>query len=264
VSITFTKIAYLALRDIGCLRPGQTGAPDALADILAMGNQMLDSWQLDRLLLLCDRIDAYTLTGMQQTYTIGPLEISPNFGAARPVSIRDAVLVLNTVTPFVRIPMEVINVDDWESIAVQDLPGALPLRLYYDKSFNSVSGASRLKIWPGPLQNYGLELVTPQQLTQFADLTTQYIFPPGYQRLIQKNLAVEIAPMMDIYCKLYGLAKPRAPMLALVTRQAAEAMDAVKFDNAPAPKLSGDPAYGGGTRGGWNYAIGENNTGGRS
>lgn len=42
----------------------------------------------------------------------------------------------------------------------------------------------------------------PAVFTAFADATTNYNFSPGYQELIQANLAVRIAPMMKIYAKI--------------------------------------------------------------
>lgn len=256
---TFTQIATQALRDIGCLRPGQTAGPDALNDCLYQVNNLIDVWLLDGLLVYSIRDDIYPLQAGLQEYHIGPAQTSPNFAAARPTQIQDANIILNTFSPVVRVPLEIINVDNWANIRVQQLPHAIPLQLYYDKSFNAPDGYSRLLLWPGPLTNYQLELFTWQQLTSFPDLVTPILMPPGYARLIQKSLAIEVAPSMQLNCKTYRLSEPQQPLLALVASAARDAMDKVTSYNAPNPMMACDSAYMSvEQRGAWNYGIGEN------
>jgi hypothetical protein len=103
-------------------------------------------------------------------------------------------------------------------------------------------------------------LFTWQQLTEFPDITTTpIILPPGYSRLIQKNLAVTMAPSMQLNCKTYRLAEPQAPMLVQVALEAKEAMDLVKAYNAPDPLMPCDSSYMSvEQRGSYDYGIGEN------
>ncbi len=261
--INLTNFAYQAARDLGCLRAGQTLSPDILADIKDAANQLLDGWLIEDMLIPDSPAQIFTLTAGLQTYQIGPGQVSPNFDAPRPTEIQVANIILNTVSPVLRTPLEIINVDQWAWIAVQDLPNTLPTRLYYEKSFNIVDGFSRIMIWGGAINNYGLELYTWDQsvLREFADLTTSRIYPPGYANMIRKNLAVAIAPLMSMYCKSSRADRPMAPsqvMLGRVERQAIDARLSVESYNADAPILIGDPAYlGTSTRsGGYNYLLG--------
>jgi len=268
MSLTFTQLATQSLRDIGCLRPGQQTSTDVLADCLTAGNQLLDGFLIDKLLVYTISIAAYTLTAAKQSYTIGPAESAPNFTAARPTRIEEANLILNTVTPVVRLPMQLLDDSQWAAIRVQQIPSAIPLKLYYDGGYSQTTGAATIYLWPGPLANYQLELFTWQQLQEFADLTTSYIFPPGYARLMRKALGVEIAPMMRMYAKVPGPGGIRGydpQMLALVIAQADQARMDVEAYNAPAPVAISDPMFGGGAarRTAWNYAIGEYGSSGR-
>jgi hypothetical protein len=252
--MTATQLIERALRDIGGLRAGQHTSPDILADGLAQLNDMLDQWQLDRLMIYAILANQYPLVAGVQTITIGP--VGAAITAPRPNQIENANIILNTVNPVVRVPVDIINSDQWADIRVQSLPFAIPQKLYYDKGFNQPNGFGTLNLWPGPGASYLLELFTWQQLQQFADLTTNYTFPPGYSNCIRKNLAVAVAPMMKLN------SKDANPLLQIVVAQAAESKAVLMSYNAPMPVLAVDPAFcGGGARSAFNYATGESGRG---
>lgn len=266
--ISLTSFAYQAARDLGCLRAGQTLSTDLLSDIRVAANNMLDSWLLEDLLVLFYPAQIFTLTAGLQAYQIGTGQAAPNFNTTRPNDIELANIILNNVNPVLRVPLDIINKEQWAAIAVQGIPSALPLKLYYDKGWNQ-SQYGTINIWPGPLQNYQIELYNSDQsvLAAFPDNTTTFLYPPGYAKLIQKNLAVEIAPLMTMYCKSARTENVMAPsqaMLALVQKQADDARQTVEISNAPDPILTGDPAFlGNSARRGWNYLLGINGRTGR-
>jgi hypothetical protein len=262
MSVTLNTIAYQALRDLGCLRPGQTTSADVLSDILYQANQLIDAWLIDRFLVYTIAINAYTLTAGTQIYTIGPTVSAPNIVAPRPTRIEYANIILNTVSPPVRQSVEILRDDkQWGRIRVQQIPFAIPLKLYYDMGFSTTDGHGTIYLWPGPQSSYQLELFTWQQLQSFPSGTTPLIFPPGYQRLIQKNLAVEIAPMMRMYAKVPGPGGLRSydpAMLAKVEMQAREAKHDLEQYNAPEDAVLVDLAYSGGSRkASFNYGTGD-------
>lgn len=268
-AITLTRFAYQAARDLGCLRAGQTMAADVLIDIQDAANQMLDGWLIEELMIPASPASVFNLTAGLQDYIIGPGQVAPNFNAERPTDIEIANIILNTVNPVLRTPLEIINVEQKAAIPVQNLPQTLPTRLYYERNFNITDGSARIYIWGGAIDAYQLELFTPDQsvLRQFTDLTTAYIYPPGYQNLIRKSLAVAIAPLMTMYSKsarVYHPMAPSASMLQLVIKQADEARASVQSYNAEDPILTGDPAFlGNSARRGWNYLLGTNGRTGR-
>lgn len=157
----------------------------------------------------------------------------------------------------IRIPLGPLTVQEFANVRVRNIPNALPQVFYYDAGLNQSTPGNplaQLFIWPGPLTAYGLELFTWQQLVMFADLDTVYLFPPAYARMLRKNLAVEMAPMMRIYQKI-----PET-LWAEVQRQARESKQAVQDFNAPDPLTATDPAFrGSNQQGEWNYVIGDYN-----
>ena len=269
-------LAYLALRDLGCLRPGMGFSPDMGNDILLAANQMLDAWLLKSLYVPWQVITQFTTIGGSQYYCIGPNETANRFingqsfnpiQATRPVRIEYCDVILNTFSPVVRQPVEILEDDkDWERIRVQNIPTAIPLKLYYDKSANpdGHGGAfGLLYLWPGPQASYQIELMQWEPLQQFPSLVASITVPPGYQRLIQKQLAVEIAPLARMYAKLHphdeSLKDYDPEMLMMVKQQAAEAKRDVEGQNAPAARtIIGTAWFGGSGRpGSWSYGTGE-------
>lgn len=269
-AVSLSKLAYQAARDLGCIRAGQTLTADILNDIFEAANQMLDGWLIEEFLIIASPPQVFQLQAGLQIYQIGPGQLPPNFDAERPTEIQDANIILNTVNPVLRIPLNCINLDQWANIAIQQLPNTIPTLLYYEKSFDIVTGFSRLLLWGGSITNYQLELYTWDQsnLRQFVDLDTPYLYPPGYPNLIRKCLAVAIAPLMTMYCKSSRADRPMAPstaMLNMVMTQANAARASVESYNAPQEVLFGDPAWcsRNSRRGGFNYLSGFNGRTGR-
>lgn len=257
MTVTGTQIITRALKDLGCLRPGQGAGAAELADGLDALNERIDADLLNPLMLYAFRPDIFTMTAGVQVYKIGPGQVAPNFNSGRPTDIERANILLNTVSPIVRLPLHLADVDEWAAIRVRDIKFAIPLEMYFDRNFDPTGQFATLNFWPGPQSNYQLELFTTQQLQQFPDLITALNWPPGYVNYLRKNLAVDIAPQMELISKTSRLARPRQDLLQLVIKQAREAKAAVESYNAQHPVLALDPAYKGGRGSMWNYSIGE-------
>jgi hypothetical protein len=276
MSLTLTQLAYEACRDIGCLRAGTTAvqATDLLADILSSANEMLDSWQIDELMLLSYPAQIFTLVNQLEQYQIGIGQTGNNFNAPRPTDIVDANVIINfSSTPTLRKVLAMWGKDEWARIPVRALtPGsqapisAIPNGLYYDRGFSAGANPfGTINIWPAPQsQPQQLEIFTSQVLPflAFADTTTAYSFPPGYQRCLRKNLAVEIWPMMWDRWKahrLEGMQQPSESMIEHVKQQAIDSKALVMSYNAPDSLKFVDPAFRGvSNRPAWVYATGTN------
>jgi hypothetical protein len=245
---TATALINDSITDIAILRPGQVASDDLLQIGLRSLNQLLDAWLLNALLVPAQVANSYPLTAAV-SYTIGPT--GADFTAPRPTGIEEANIILNTFTPSVRKPLYLANAEEWAAIRVQGIPNNIPSILYYDKGFDATNGFGTINLWPQSVPGYLLELYTWQQLQSFPDLTTAIKLPPGYARAIRKNLAVELAPTLQMYFKV------SQPMLAAVKQQADQAKREIENYNAPDALLRCDPAFRGSSRaGGWNYFDG--------
>jgi hypothetical protein len=233
-----------ALKLIGALGAGETADADDALDALATANDLVDSWKLDPLWIFTLARVTKDLVSGTATYTIGS---GGSINTERPVWIADARLVLNTgVTPPTEVPLEVFTDQRWQGISEKTLSGQ-PTGIFYDRAWSAGLGTVNVH----PVTNVGtqrLVLYLPSNpVSSFADLTTDYTFPPGYGRALRFNLAVELAPE-------YGKAVP--PEVAMI---AVDSLAKIKSANLRPVELVCDPGLVAATgRGGaFNWMTGE-------
>lgn len=248
---TFVDIATDALLAIGAVGIGEPIPSDTMQLALRVGNRMLDSWTTRRLFIYTIGIATYPLVPAQRVYTIGR-GTSPvaDFVADRPVGegigggIINANILLTNSSPYTRFPLEIIDDADWAAIPVTDIPSSIPLKLYNDGAYPN----SNLYLWPWPSSPYLLELFMPQQLSQFPDIFTDFVFPPGYEKAVVLNLAIDLYPYFP---KSGGVD-------SVLVAMAREARVNVQSLNSVAPKLITDAPKTGHGHSTWNWRTGMN------
>ncbi len=220
-------IISAALRSIGAIVPGEKPKPAEMQDALITLNQMIDSWQAQRLMVYAIVRYIYAPTVLKQTYTVGP---GGDISIARPPRIT-SVGVINQPgsTQPIELPLDMIDEQQWRDIPVKNTVGALPLRVWDDNQFP----LRNLNFWPIPNVTVNFALYLWQQLSQFADTNiTLYQFPPAYARAIRYNLAIELAAEF-----------PGDPeLLPIVAKLAADSMAVIKSFNRPSLTMASDPA----------------------
>ncbi len=80
--------------------------------------------------------------------------------------------------------------DDWSQIGLKSTTGTFPDGLYYRPDFPM----GEINLYPLPGSGLTLYLQVWDRLTPFPSLSTEASFPPGYERALTHNLAVEFAP----------------------------------------------------------------------
>lgn len=87
-----------SLRLINVLAAGETCPTDMASDALNVLNDMIDSWNTQRLAIYTTRIDDFPLTLNKQVYTLGA---GGDFNIARPSQITGAssILLYNPTNP---------------------------------------------------------------------------------------------------------------------------------------------------------------------
>lgn len=248
---TATQYATDALRLIGQMwTPGGGPSTASINEIVRFMNQMLDSWNTMRNSIYTISDVLYVLTPGQTQYTIGP---GGDLNGARPIRIQRANTIYQTSPQELRLPIEIIDVDQWAAIQVPQLPNAIPLKLYYDYGYSQTAptGLGTIYLWPGPQAAYTLELFMWSALnTALTSGTTLYV-PPGYQRAILYNLAVEIMPLYPK--RLTAMKEKQILGIAQDSKMAIERL------NAPSPITQIDPALiGHKDRAGFNWLVSTN------
>lgn len=225
-----------SLQLIGEKGIGETLTSDEQTAYLAALNSMMESWSLERLLVYHILDEVFTLTAGDGSYTIGT---GGDFDTARPLKIEGAVI---RDTDDADSGVEILGADAWRRIVLKTSTGnSYPSYLYYDPQYTSARGV--INLWPEP--QAGLELVISswKQLQTFAAISTTLALPPGYERAIIYNLAIELAG---------GMIEP-APSVVKIAR---DAKAAIKRVNVPDMSMTLNPALAGVGRGGASILTG--------
>jgi hypothetical protein len=174
-----------SLRLIGQLAEGEEPSPQAAQDALSAMNQMIDSWNTERLAVFCTEDQVFNWPPGQITRTLGP---TGNFVGNRPVLIDDATYFRDASTN-VSYGIKLINQQQYNGIAVKTVTSTYPQVMFVNNTFPDIT----MTIYPQPTRVLEWHFVSVQELTKPATLGTVLSFPPGYLRAFKYNLAMEIA-----------------------------------------------------------------------
>jgi hypothetical protein len=208
---TATALCTRALQLAGVVAPTDTPSAEDLSTAFEALSDMVDDWGTQRLTIYYVARTTKTLISGTATYTIGS---GGSINIARPLWVQNAGLILdNTATTPVEIPIRVMTDDEWAGRAQKTLTSSLLLGIYYDHKWTA--GLGIVYVWPIPtVSNTQLVLYTPTAISEFADRTTDYTFPPGYRRALLFNLANELGPW-------YPMAQPDPRVQKLATESLA-------------------------------------------
>ena len=215
-----------ALRLIGALASGESPTAAESNDCLMIFQQLLDSWQAERLNIFQITRSVQIPATLKQTYTLG---LGGDFNIARPPRVqRIGVINQPTAAQPVELDLASLNESQWLAIPVKNTQGALPLEYWNDGSFPLMN----INFWPIPSVLVYFALYYWTLLTSPPDFVTDIEFPPAYARAIRYNLAV------DLMAEFPGNPE-KYPM---VMKIASESKLAIKSFNAPNPIMKSDPA----------------------
>lgn len=210
---TANQLIERAYALLGYKDPGEAlSASDADYALNAL-NDMIDSWTTQRLFIASVSEVVTSVSG--QTVTIGP---SMTINVARPVKLEQGAFVRVSGVDY---PIEWIEREQYNSISLKAVSSTIPEFGYYDAAMPT----GLIYLWPYSTTPIALHLQLQVQLTEFADLATDYTLAPGYRKAISYSLAEELAPGV----------RELSPMLI---KQAALARQAIKRTNARVPVMS--------------------------
>ncbi len=178
-----------ALRLIGVLAESETPSAATSQDALLAMNQMIDSWNTERLSVFATQDQVFSWPAGEIRRTLGP---SGDFVGNRPVLLDDATYY--RAPSGVSYGIKFINQDQYNGIAVKTATSTFPQVIFVNETFPDVE----MFIYPKPTQTLEWHFISVEELTQPAALTTELHFPPGYMRAFTYNLAMEIAPEFGV------------------------------------------------------------------
>jgi hypothetical protein len=178
-----------ALRLIGMLAEGELPSTETATDCLTALNQMIDSWNTERLSTFVTQDQVFTWPSGFISRTLGP---SGDFVGLRPVLVDDATYF--KAPNGVSYGIKMINQQQYNGIAVKTVTSTYPQVLWVNMGFPDIT----LTIYPRPTQDLEWHIVSVEELNEPATLNTTMYYPPGYLRAFTYNLAMEIAPEFGV------------------------------------------------------------------
>jgi hypothetical protein len=179
-----------ALRLLGVLAEGETPSAATSQDSLMAMNQMIDSWNTERLSVFSTQDQTFLWPVGEISRTLGP---TGDFVGNRPVYFDDATYYRDPGTN-VSFGIKFINQQQYDGIAVKTVTSTYPQVIFVNMTFPDV----QMFIYPRPTRLLEWHFISVEELDKPADLSTTLYYPPGYLRAFTYNLACEIAPEFGI------------------------------------------------------------------
>jgi hypothetical protein len=203
-----------ALQELGVVGAGDSlSAEDSSVSLLAL-NVLADAWLTEPNYMYATTTVSASLSAGDTSLTIGA---SQDLNTARPIRLEQGCFVTSSGIDY---PLAVITEAEYNAISDKSLSGAWPEVCFYDGG----SPTGNVYFYPTGACTVKLNVLT--QLSQFADLTTSYTLPPGYERAFKFTLAEEVANTF------------RAKLTSVTARNAKQARRAIKRANFVVPQLS--------------------------
>jgi len=179
-----------ALRLLGVLAESETPSAATSQDALMALNQMIDSWNTERLSVYNTIDQVFTWPTGEIKRTLGP---SGDFVGLRPVLLDDSTYYRDPQTN-VSYGIKFINQQQYDGIAVKTVTSTYPQVMWINMEHPNIS----MTIYPKPTRDLEWHFISVQELDQPATLDTVLAFPPGYLRAFTYNLAMEMAPEFGV------------------------------------------------------------------
>ena len=189
-SATAGEIIKGSLRLIGMLAEGEEPSADTMQDSIMAINQMIQSWDTERLSVFGTQDQIFTWPAYEMTRTIGP---TGNFVGNRPIEIDDATYFKDPSSGL-SFGVKLINQQQYDGIAFKTVTSTYPQVLWVNNTFPDMT----MTIYPVPIKALEWHIISVETLNEVTSVATDMYFPPGYLRAFRYNLAMELAPEFGV------------------------------------------------------------------
>ena len=200
-----------AHRLLGLVNSGNVLPEAVYQDNLVALNQMIESWNTERLAVFCTQDQTYYWEPGFRTRTLGPTgdfvyilgtqSETPivtqgddyigvdDATTQRPILLDDSTFFRDPTTN-VAYGIKFINQLQYNNIAVKTVQSTYPQVMFVNNTFPNIT----LSVYPVPSRMLEFHFISVQPLANPTTLETNLEFPPGYLRAFRYNLALELAP----------------------------------------------------------------------
>lgn len=181
---TALALIEAAMSKIGMLDAGETAsAEDAALGLLRL-NSLIDAWETESMFCYTTTDTVFTLAAGTTSMTIGP---AMQIDMARPVRILSGSFGRSGANDY---RLDPVSEPEYNKISLKSAASSISPRVCF---YDGGTPTGILYFWPAPSEAIEVHLVTPEPGGQAVDISTSYLFPPGYQRALEFNLALELA-----------------------------------------------------------------------
>jgi hypothetical protein len=221
MSVTALQLIEAAMSKLRKLAAGETvSAEDA-----DLGLRRLNS-----LMTYLENEGMFNYTTTRTVATLPASTTSRTIGAAQQIAMVRPVEILKgsySRLNSIDYPLTPVSEQEYNAISLKSSVGSVaPVVCFYDGG----TPTGNVYFWPTAATAVELHLITPAPGGEAVDTTTVYNFPPGYQRMVENNLALELAPDFNV--------EPSA----MVVKTAASSKRALRRTNQTVPQLDLDGA----------------------
>lgn len=171
-----------AAKLIGVVFKSEALSADEASDGLVSLNDMVSSWSNNSLLIYARTWESFNISAAA-SYTIGP---SQTINTVRPIAIKAAFIRSGGID----YNMRQITDEQYEDISLKSVTSPFPEWFDYDNGYPY----GTLRFYPQLGVSAELHLLLEKPLTSFPTLTTQVDLPPGTNKALKYNLAIDMAP----------------------------------------------------------------------
>jgi|SRR5215831_2419697 len=242
-STTVRHMIRAALRRINVIQDNEDPNGNILSDAFERFNDWVDNvCGNERLTIFTVTRTTWNLT-TQSLYTVG---LGGDVNIVRPTFINQVNWInTNLAYPYEQ-QLTLLTDDAYASLALKTQQAFYPYYAYYNPTYVGALGS--LTIWPA-VTGTGLQgaIYYPQQINRFNTVDDTIALPPGYNRFIRDNLAVELFPEF----------REGQEMDKFLMQSAMEAKANIKRTNTRLSDLSSEPqAFVQGSRTRYNIYVG--------
>lgn len=189
-SATASELIKGSLRLIGQLAEGEEPSAETMQDSIMAMNQMIQSWNTERLSVFSTQDQVFTWPPNVATRTIGP---TGDFVGNRPIEVDDATYFKDPATGL-SFGIKLINQQQYDGIALKTVTSTYPQVMFVNNTFPDTT----MTVYPVPTKSLEWHIVSVQELSQVSTVATVIYFPPGYLRAFRYSLAMELAPEFGV------------------------------------------------------------------
>jgi len=187
---TAAELIEGSLRLLGVLAEGEQPSVAVMQDSIMAMNQMIQSWDTERLSVFSTQDQVFTWPAYTMSRTLGP---TGDFVGNRPIEVDDATYFKDPSSGL-SFGVKLINQQQYDGIAFKTVTSTYPQVLWVNNTFPDIE----MTIYPVPIKALEWHIISIETLNEVSSVATDMYFPPGYLRAFRYNLACELAPEFGV------------------------------------------------------------------